>query len=194
MDKDIIYNTVRQEILEQKKCQFQMLGLALTFSAGIFAFIGTKDISSFFFMAPVVMNVLALSIILDKATSIQRMVGYLQLMENDVAKTIFKWEYHLDIFRGLKAVSAGTENWRKHRYITKISLMLLALSLAAAILFVIKAELYAAYDTLGITVLGFIIFLLSFGIYTFLKTWHQLVKGEYTSKSVRLRWEEAMKY
>jgi hypothetical protein len=194
MDKDIIYNTVRQEILEQKKCQFQMLGLALTFSAGIFAFIGTKDVSSFFFMAPVVMNVLALSIILDKATSIQRMVGYLQLMENAKETTVFKWEYHLDIFRGLKGFAAGTENWRKHKYITHISLMLLALSMAAAILFVIKSEVYTKYDTLGITALVFIIFLLSFGIYTFLKRWHQLVKGEYTSKSVRLRWEEAMKH
>ena len=71
MKNDIIYNSVRQEILEQKKCQFQMLRVALTFSAGIFAFSGTKDISPVFFMAPVVMNILALSIILDKATSIR---------------------------------------------------------------------------------------------------------------------------
>jgi len=49
---------------------------------------------------------LALVIIVDKAISIQRKVGYLQVMEEGIkdenipSATSWKWEFHLEDYRG----------------------------------------------------------------------------------------------
>ena len=101
VDQDIIkgeaiYRSVREEILDQKRCQFQIFGAALTLSAAVLAYSASPNVSQFVCAAPMLMNVLTLTIILDKAVSIQRMVGYLQLMESILAPSRgWMWEYHL---------------------------------------------------------------------------------------------------
>ena len=113
-------------------------------------------------------------------------------MEKDTTYRIFQWEYHLNKFRGLKSEKAGSEDWRKHKYIRNISLMLLVLSTASGILFVIVSKVFTHYDTLNGTVFLFMASLLTFGIYIFRKRWRQLVHGEFTSNSVKLRWKRAI--
>lgn len=79
---ETIYGSIRQEVLDQKKCQFQMFGSAITVTAAILAYASSMRAGPIVYVVPVLMNVLALTIVLDKAVSIQRMVGYLQLMES----------------------------------------------------------------------------------------------------------------
>jgi len=81
VDPQFIYKTIREEVIDQKRCQFQLLSLSVTLTAGVLAY-GTKaDVAPLVFLAPLVMNVVAIVIILDKAVSVQRKVGYLHMME-----------------------------------------------------------------------------------------------------------------
>ena len=89
-----IYKTIRQEILDQKKCQFHLFSISITVTSGILAYASTTKVGPIIYVAPIVMNILALTIIIDKALSIQRMVGYLQLMESETRKIKWMWEYH----------------------------------------------------------------------------------------------------
>ncbi len=100
---------MRQEILDQKKCQFQLFGAALTLTAAVLAYAPTARSGPVVYIAPVVMNVLALTIILDKAVSIQRMVGYLQLMESEGSRFLWIWEYDLNLFRETSPKAVGSD-------------------------------------------------------------------------------------
>jgi hypothetical protein len=82
IDSTAMYSSVRQEILDQKKCQFQLFAASATLTAAVLAYAGRADATPLVYVAPMLLNVLSLTIILDKAISIQRMVGYLQLMES----------------------------------------------------------------------------------------------------------------
>ena len=95
------------------------------------------------YVVPVLINVLALTIILDKALSIQRMVGYLQLMESGYSSRRWMWEYHLDLFREIPSKSVGSDAQRKHTYIRNIALMLLTLNLVGSALYFFGPEAVA---------------------------------------------------
>lgn len=143
-----VYKSIREEVIEQKKCQFQILTAAVTFTAAAWAFVSHGPHSSLGYLAPIALDVGALVMILDKAKSIQRMVGYLQVME-EKSGTDWKWELNLDKFRGLPekipkergqaaapnaAGKAGSHpsdklaDARKHSYIRTVGILLLALS------------------------------------------------------------------
>jgi hypothetical protein len=192
MEKSIIYNTVRSEILDQKKCQFQMFAAAITFSSALFAFGTIKDIIPIIFIAPILMNVFALTIILDKSISIQRMVGYLQLMENEKSEKEWMWEYHLNIFRGGKIKSVGREPRRKHKYIQHIALMLFALNTISVFLLIWKYNNPVKFRAIEIIIFvsGGLTFL--WGIVNFFRQWYHLVYGRYTASAIKGRWKEIL--
>lgn len=200
INPEIIYSSVRQEILDQKKCQFQMFGAAITVTAAILAYASSMKAGPLVYVVPVLLNVLALTIILDKAVSIQRMVGYLQLVESEFSKRCWMWEYHLNLFREIPGKNIGSDAQRKHTYIRNIALMLLTLNLVSSALYFFGPEaidlrkdpnyqnlreLYGAIHLLVIffNVLGFVVVA---------RRWWQLVHGEYTSRSIRARWLEVL--
>jgi hypothetical protein len=137
--------------------------------------------------------------ILDKAISIQRMVGYLQLMENDTDRK-WKWEYHLNIFREKPGKSSIQEPHRKHRYVFNVALMLLILNAISSALYAwgpdavaLRAtseyqslrEFYGAVHLL-VLVLNF------YGIYIAIHRWRQLVYGPFKSSAIQARWLEVL--
>lgn len=144
-----VYKSIREEVIEQKKCQFQILTAAITFTAAAWAFVSREMGNSLSYLAPIALDVGALIMILDKAKSIQRMVGYLQIMEMRSHKTTWKWEFSLDRFRGNAEIDQQREkpapvpgdnnkreraelerntDKRKHSYITTVGVLLLVLS------------------------------------------------------------------
>jgi hypothetical protein len=144
-----VYKSIREEVIEQKKCQFQILTAAITFTAAAWAFVSREIGNSLGYLAPIALNVAALIMILDKARSIQRMVGYLQIMEMRSDKTRWQWEFSLDRFRGKAEINQLCEkpapvpsdsnqrepdelesetDKRKHSYITTVGVLLLVLS------------------------------------------------------------------
>jgi hypothetical protein len=194
---EVVYRSVRQEILDQKRCQFQILSAALTFSAAVLAYAASLHVSPFVYVAPMLMNVLTLTIILDKAVSIQRMVGYLQLMESyPEPHRGWMWEYHLNIFRELPGEPAGTEKHRKHTYIRNVSLILIMLNFVSLALYFWGPEAAALRSTpaypnfarfLG-SVDTAVIGLTLFGTYFAATRIRQLVRGVMTSSAVRKKW------
>jgi hypothetical protein len=195
-----IYKSVRQEILDQKKCQFHMFGAAITLTAGILAYTGsqTARANPIVYVAPIILNTLALTIILDKALSIQRMVGYLQLMESENNGRRWMWEFHLNKFRerSPKPVSAD-KAYRKHTYIRNISLMLVILDFAFTALALWGPEgillsepteyarIYGAL-TLAIGLLDVV------AVYVAFRRWRELTAGCFTSEAIAGRWREVL--
>lgn len=196
----IIYSSVRQEILDQKKCQFQIFSAALTITAAVLAYAGSTKVGPLVYIAPVLMNVLALTLILEKAVSIQRMVGYLQLMEQNPSGGPWMWEFHLNLFRERPKEECGSESYRKHTYIRNVALMLVILSLVASLLCIwgpnaIELRQSQSYQGLQ-KVYGVMYALLAllnlYGIGLAIRRWKQLVHGEYTSKAIRERWNKVL--
>ena len=138
IDPQSTYQTIRDEILDQKRCQFQLLSLAVTVTALVIAYATSVTAAPLVYLAPLVMNAVAVVIIFDKAVSIQRKVGYLQVMEEHLGKYTWMWEKQLDEFRKTVPERAGVlgDPSRKHSYVTTVGLMLLILNVVSLLLFV----------------------------------------------------------
>jgi hypothetical protein len=72
MDPKFVYGTIRQEILDQKRCQFQIFSMTVAGTALILAYAAGSHAMSLAYLAPLVMNDLSLIIILEKSISVQR--------------------------------------------------------------------------------------------------------------------------
>src|ERR1044071_5617669 len=77
----LVYESIRDEILDQKRCQFQIFTVTATLAAAIIGLAAKDSQAAAAYIGPALMAVLALFMIFEKAISIQRKVGYLQLME-----------------------------------------------------------------------------------------------------------------
>lgn len=201
IDPELTYESVRKEILDQKKCQFQIFSAALTLTAAVLAYAATTKVGPIIYLAPVVMNVLALTMIFDKAISIHRMVGYLQIMESDNQPRRWMWEYHLNCFRETPGISMGMENFRKHTYIRNVALMLLLLTVGSTLLFFFGPEavsfrqtseyenmrgFYGALSAFAVTMTAVGMGIAGLRI-------SQLVFGKYTTKAIYERWIRVLK-
>ncbi|MBI3817108.1 MAG: hypothetical protein HY286_00330 [Planctomycetes bacterium] len=202
IDPQTIYTSVRQEILEQKKCQFQLVVAAITVTVGVLAFAsssyaigppsasgaGNGQIHPTIYIAPMLMDLFALMIILNKSKSIQRMVGYLQLMESNMPTLIWKWESHLEKFR------AG--GYRRHAYILNVSFILIVLSLLCLTLYLISPSADIARNSgdksaVAFYWLGFsaALFINVIAMGTAFKNWLDLVYLSNSSKETFERWK-----
>ncbi len=197
---EVMYKSIRQEILDQKKCQFNLFCACLTITAAILAYASAQNVGPIIFMAPILLNVLGVIIILDKAISIQRMVGYLQIMENNYNDYKWMWEYNLSKFREMPGKSYGKEGFRRHSYILTVAGFLVIINIFCACLYFWGpsasnlrkaanwsdiAEFYGAINV-------FIIFFVCFGILITLRRWGQLIFGKYTNKAIKERWKQAL--
>lgn len=197
---ELMYKSIRQEILDQKKCQFNLFGASVTVTAAILAYSAASSVGPIVFIPPIVLNTLATLLILDKATSIQRMVGYLQLMESEFDNYTWKWEYHLREFRKTPSHNAGIEGYRRHHYVITVATILLVLNglccwlffqgpavqiLRASDRWATLAEFYGAAEfvVVGLVFLQFI---------TAVIRWSQLMFGKFTGGAVRARWIDAI--
>jgi len=198
---ELMYKSIRQEILDQKKCQFNLFGASVTLTAAILAYSAASNVGPIVFIPPVVLNILATLLILDKATSIQRMVGYLQLMESEFDKHTWKWEYHLSKFRKIPSHRKGVEGFRRHHYVITVATILIILNVFCCWLFfkgpavqVLRAsdrwsslaEFYGAAEFV-------VVALIVVHIITAAIRWIQLMFGKFTGGAVRARWIEAIR-
>lgn len=199
IDSTAMYNSIRQEILDVKKCQFNLFGVSITLTAAILAYAAATSVGPIVYIAPILMNVLCVTMILDKAVSIQRMVGYLQLMESGQISGDAMWEFHLSKFRELPGKSCGYEKFRKHKYVITVSAIILLISFLSGALYrwgpsaialrnetdyYKVAEFYGAINLL-------VLALLTLGVLLAIRKWWQLVFGIYTGKAIRHRWIQA---
>jgi len=196
IDTNIIYESIRHEIVDQKKCQFQLFSTALTLTAAILAYGASTKVGPLVYVAPIIMNTLALNIILEKATSIQRMVGYLQIMEQTESDAHWMWEYHLRHFRECPGKSCGSETHRKHAYVRNVALMLLMLNAVSSGLYFWGPEaitLRASKDFASVSQfyggVHVIVIALNFvGIFVAGRRLFQLIFGQFTAKAIQERW------
>ena len=195
-----MYTSVRQEILDQKKCQFHLFGACITLTAAVLAYAAATKVGPLVYLAPILLNLMGVIIILDKAISINRMVGYLQLMENEHDKHNWMWEYHLSKYRELTGKPCGIEGFRRHSYVITVAAMLLVMNLLCLALYfwgpaatIIRnssqwassAEFYGAVDLLMILLVGLSLLIT-------VRRWCQLMFGKFTGKAIRKRWLEAI--
>ena len=131
---ELVYGSIRQEILDQKKCQFQLFTMAVTVTSAVLAYGAATQVGALLYAAPMVLNLLALIIVLDKAVSIQRKVGYLQMMDQGFNRRPWRWETDLDNFRTVRGVQwePARHESRKHSYVTIVASMLAILNLLCA--------------------------------------------------------------
>jgi hypothetical protein len=200
VEAKVVYRSVRDEILDQKRCQFQIFGAALTLSTAVLAYGVSRTPRPFVYAAPMIMNVMTLTVIMDKALSIQRMVGYLQLMESiQPPAGGWMWEYHLNLFRDLKKRRASKEDgdsWGKHRYVRNVSLMLMVLNAVFLLLYFFGPETVPLKVSLNHHLLwlwaidGLVIALNIFGVCVGGYRLWQLVRGPMSSKGVRKGWKD----
>lgn len=199
IDAQVMYSSIRQEILDQKKCQFNIFGASITLTAAVLAYGASTNIGPLIYLAPILLNVLAATMILDKATSIQRMVGYLQLMESRFDEFIWMWEYHLAEFRKVRATFAGLaslEGFRRHSYVVTVATILFVVNILCAGLYRFGpaainlrsstrwSELAEFYGAVNLIVMVLLVSGLAIMIYR----WGQLMFGRFTGASVRARW------
>ncbi len=191
---DLVYGSIRQEILDQKKCQLQLFGMAITVTAAILAYGAAAEVGPLLYVAPMVINVLALIIILDKAISIQRKAGYLKMMEQAFSQGPWMWETHLDLFRShvpVKPKSSAQEG-RKHSYITTVSLMLVVLNLlCAGLCWLSPTPLASSRQEGWLDVV--VLILLAVGPLWGAKKWLSLVRGSNSTKSITAKWQAVIK-
>jgi hypothetical protein len=198
VDPKLIYQTIREEILDQKRCQFQLLSLAVTVTVSVVAYGTAATAPPLVYLMPLVMNTVALVIIFDKAISIQRKVGYLQLMEEHLAQYVWMWERQLDEFR--KAVPERPEvpgdPSRKHSYVTTVGLTLLSLNAICVFLFVAAPGAWKwhvdhfPWLSLGsgaIVLAVFVAGAISFGV----KRSH-LIRGRHSGPQIRETWKTVL--
>jgi uncharacterized membrane protein YbhN (UPF0104 family) len=195
VNPQFVYQTIREEIIDQKHCQFQLLSLAVTVTAGVIAYGTRATAAPPVYLAPLVMNVLAIVIILDKAVSIQRKVGYLQLMEEGWGKCIWMWERQLDEFR--KAVPERTgvagDPPRKHSYVTTVGWMLVLLNSICVFLYVAAPGAWEwhvdNFPWLSLMSAAMVMALSLFGAIAFFVRRSDLVAGRHSGPQIRKTWE-----
>lgn len=200
IDPVAMYSSIRQEILDQKKCQFNLFSLSITLTAAILAYGAATRVGPLVYFAPILMNVLSLTIILDKAVSIQRMVAYLQLMESDQINGKAMWEFHLYKFREIPGKPQGSEKFRKHSYVVTVSSILLLINFLSGALYrwgPSAVELRSQSDYFQVSefygaVNLVVLLLLILGVFLAARRWWQLVFGIYTGKAIRERWLQAI--
>ncbi len=206
INPELTYRTIRDEILDQKRCQFQLLSLAVTVTALVLAYASTKPSEPSIYIAPVLMNVVAIIIIFDKAVSFQRKVGYLQIMEESLGEGVWKWESNLDNFRKVDPKNSDdgkkskhdetkeTDPPRKQSYITTVGTLLVALNCICGYLF--SSEVNWWYPSTVYTVqwvnTAIIAVLLIYGIGTFMRKRHHLIKGQHSGPQIRKIWESVL--
>jgi hypothetical protein len=185
VDPQFIYKTIREEVIDQKRCQFQLLSLSVTLTAGV--------------LAPLVMNAVAIVIILDKAVSVQRKVGYLQMMEENFADYTWMWEKQLDEFRKLVPERAGVRGdpARKHSYVTMVGLMLIILNVICCFLFIAAPGAWQwhveNFPGLSLASSGIVLLLLLGGVIVFFVKRSQLLDGRHSGPQIRSTWEQVLR-
>lgn len=195
VDPQFIYRTIREEILDQKRCQFQLLSLAVTMTAVVVAYGTSVTVAPLVYLAPLVMNAVAVVIIFDKAVSIQRKVGYLQIMEEHLTDYIWMWERQLDEFRKAVPERAGVSGdpSRKHSYVTTVGWMLLILNAVSILLFVATPgarEWHVEnfpWLSLGSDMIALVVFVV--GAMSFLIKRSHLIGGRHSGPQIRKTWE-----
>jgi len=197
-------NRFERKFLTKKKCQFQIFSVAVAITSVVLAYALRDHAQGFALLAPIVMNTLALAIIADKAISIQRKVGYVQVMEEGIplnnsgnfpSVTPWKWESHLEKYRGSGDVK------RNHSYLSLIGTMLLVLNLfclgflgiilSEGNLFGVLTEILSLLEpnkknfTSAFAVLTFL-----FGLGFFLIKLCSLIHGKNNSTKIKEKWIE----
>lgn len=194
MNYELIYSTIRAEILDQKKCQFQLFSVSVAITSGILAFAAKVELGVLVFIAPMLINTVTLWMMLEKAISVQRKVGYLQVMEQtqDKEQRAWNWETHLDQFRGFRAYGGASEREpRKHTYVFQVAVFLLSLNGFCAGLFFFGpgARSEAAIDGwMG----AFCILVLLLGLVLALVQWHSLAYGKNSTAMIRDIWHRVL--
>lgn len=198
MEREFIYKTIRDELLDQKRCQFQIFTVSVTLTSAILGYGGAQKIGGLVYLAPMLANLAALWLLSDKAISIQRKVGYLQTIEQHPERTDWRWETDLDAFRALVArdvarVTVPRTECRKHSFVRAIGILLLLLNaFCLALLFfgpynavadTVSSALEQAYlRATGIVMLGAGI------IISYLKLL-SLTRGENSTTYIQAKWE-----
>ncbi len=200
IDPETMYSTVRQEILDQKKCQFNLFGASITLTAAVLAYGAATSVGPLVYVAPILLNVLAATMILDKALSIQRMVGYLQLMESRYDDFVWMWEYHLNRYRKIAGGSCGPDTFRRHSYVITVALVLLVIDFLCAALYFAGptslalrsapnwSDVAEFYGAVNLVVAALVLW----GLAVTFTRWAQLMFGKFTGPAVEKRWLEAV--
>jgi hypothetical protein len=203
IDPQFVYQTIREEILDQKRCQFQLLSLSVTVTAAIVAYGTGATAAAPVYLAALVMNAVASVIIFDKAISIQRKVGYLQLMEEDLQKYDWKWESQLDEFRkalhSSGSVSGGASSEdppRKHSYVTTVGWMLLILNAVCVLLFIAAPGAWKwhveNFPWLSLGSGGIVLTVFVAGATAFRIKRSQLIGGQHSGPQIRSTWTRVL--
>jgi hypothetical protein len=199
VDPRIMYETIRDEILDQKRCQFQLLSLSVTVTALVLAYGTGAGAAPPVYLAPLVMNTLAIFILLDKAVSIQRKVGYLQLMEEHLAQYHWMWERQLDDFR--KAVperpTIPGDPARKHTYVTTVGCMLVILNAICVFLYLTGPGAWRwqirNFPWLSFATGGVVLFVFLFGAIGFVVKRAHLIGGRHSGPQIRKTWQDVLR-
>jgi hypothetical protein len=141
------------------------------------------------------MNAVAVVIIFDKAVSIQRKVGYLQMMEEHLAQYVWMWKRHLDEFRKAVPERAGVSGdpSRKHSYVTTVGWMLLILNAICVLLFVAAPGAWKwhvdNFPWLSLGTGGIVLTVFVAGAIAFWVKRSHLIGGRHSGPQIRKTWE-----
>ncbi|ARN72635.1 hypothetical protein [Oceanicoccus sagamiensis] len=195
MHRDIIYQSIRDEIIDQKRCQFQLFSIALAVTSAVLAYAAATKVHSLVYITPMLLIELALIVIFDKAVTIQRKVGYLKKIEQNPDISLWRWETDLDNYRGHLAVNYQANlsgESRKHSYVTSVGVMMMVLALFCAGLFYFGPD-GAALPLVDNRAAGWIdIFVLSVLLstaYFFCSKRKSLVTGVNCSAAISAKWD-----
>ena len=199
MKSELTYKTIREEILDQKKCQFQLFSIAVTVTSAILAYSAVTKVGPHVYIAPMLLLELGLIVILDKAITIQRKAGYLKMIEHDQDSEDWKWEAHLDEYRAHPEVSyevSKSDEARKHAYVTGVGTMLVLLATFCAGLYFFGPIKFDATINTDVRAHGWtdavVVFVWLSMVFLGVSKRKSLVSGVNCSSAIQAKWESIL--
>ena len=138
MERKTVYESLRRELLEQRRCQLQMYTLSAGVLPAALLFAEKANLGAFVFPACILFFIAALMMVFNKECSIFRKVGYLRILEENEQIQQWRWESDIDAFRQDPARFQDTTKGSHHSYVIMISVFINMLIWISVVLYAIQ--------------------------------------------------------
>lgn len=193
MDNDMVYSVLRTEILDQRKCQFQMYTMAASITSASLVFAESSGLGFLAFLAPMIFNNASLMMVVIKELSVFRKVAYLQLLEQYPDARKWKWETDLDSFRNDTGYDPGAKRSHNHTYPLMLCLFINLLNAVSAALYFFNSSSEVVTDRMHGFADGLCVFLIASGLYFTITNFWSLILGKNTTSAIVAKWRRILK-
>jgi len=138
MQRETVYKSLREELLEQRRHQLQMYTLSAGALPPALLFAEKANLGTFMSPACILISVAALMMVFYQERSIVQKVGYLRVLEENEQIQKWCWESDKDAFLKNETFFKSATVSRHHSYVAMISLFINTLIWVSVFLYAIQ--------------------------------------------------------